>query len=92
MIKFYFLILTLFLSTGIVAQQINNGNMEDWDDLGSSSEEPSNWNSFMSATGGLAFSVPSKLSSQQMFHHHQRGCIVLGFFLKVLLELSPMGI
>jgi hypothetical protein len=53
--KFYFFTLSLFLSTGINAQQIDNGDMEAWDDLGTSSEEPTNWNSFMSATGGLAF-------------------------------------
>ncbi len=53
--KFYFFILSLFFSIGINAQQIDNGDMEAWDDLGTSSEEPTNWNSFMSATGGLAF-------------------------------------
>ena len=53
--KFYFFSLSLFFSIGINAQQIDNGDMEAWDDLGTSSEEPTNWNSFMSATGGLAF-------------------------------------
>ena len=53
--KFYFFTLSWFLSIGINAQQIDNGDMEAWDDLGTTSEEPTNWNSFMSATGGLAF-------------------------------------
>ena len=53
--KFYFFSLSLFFSIGINAQQIDNGDMEAWDDIGTSSEEPTNWNSFMSATGGLAF-------------------------------------
>ena len=35
-------------------QQIDNGSMEAWDDLGGSDEEPANWNSFMRATGGLS--------------------------------------
>jgi hypothetical protein len=35
------------------AQQIINGNMESWDNLGLSTEEPSNWNGFKSGTGGL---------------------------------------
>lgn len=39
-----------FLSS---AQQISNGNMEAWDNLGLVTEEPSNWNGFKSGTGGL---------------------------------------
>lgn len=52
--KLYFSFLSLFLTFSFFSQQIDNGSMEEWDDLGSSQEEPSNWNSFMSATGGLA--------------------------------------
>jgi hypothetical protein len=54
MIKFYSVIFSLITSSAITAQQIDNGSMESWDNLGSSTEEPSNWNSFMSASGGLA--------------------------------------
>jgi hypothetical protein len=54
MIKFYSVIFSLIASSAITAQQIDNGSMESWDNLGSSTEEPSNWNSFMSASGGLA--------------------------------------
>jgi hypothetical protein len=39
-----------FLSS---AQQISNGNMESWDNIGLITEEPSNWNGFKSGTGGL---------------------------------------
>ncbi|MEY3238220.1 MAG: hypothetical protein RI883_2321, partial [Bacteroidota bacterium] len=35
-------------------QQIGNGDMEAWTGLGTSSEEPANWNSFMTASGGLS--------------------------------------
>ena len=87
MIKFYFLILTLFLSTGIVAQQINNGNMEDWDDLGSSSEEPSNWNSFMSATGGLAF-----FGSQQVEQSTDVSSSSTGMYSARVFSKSTLGI
>ena len=52
--KVYFSFLSLFLIFSSFSQQIDNGSMEEWDDLGSSQEEPSNWNSFMSATGGLS--------------------------------------
>jgi hypothetical protein len=54
MIKFYSVIFSLITSFALTAQQIDNGSMESWDNLGSSTEEPSNWNSFMSASGGLA--------------------------------------
>ena len=54
MIKFYSVIFSLITSFALTAQQIDNGAMESWDNLGSSTEEPSNWNSFMSASGGLA--------------------------------------
>lgn len=52
---------SLLLITGIIfsinitaQQQIGNGNMESWDNFGTSSEEPSNWNSFKTAQGGLS--------------------------------------
>jgi hypothetical protein len=43
----------LFVAYFFHAQQITNGNMESWDNLGLSTEEPSNWNGFKSGTGGL---------------------------------------
>lgn len=43
----------LFIVCFFHAQQITNGNMESWDNLGLSTEEPSNWNGFKSGTGGL---------------------------------------
>jgi hypothetical protein len=55
MIKFYSVIFSVITSFALTAQQIDNGSMESWDNLGSSTEEPSNWNSFMTASGGLAF-------------------------------------
>ena len=35
------------------AQQIGNSDMELWDNVGSSTEEPTNWNSFKSAQGSF---------------------------------------
>jgi hypothetical protein len=35
-------------------QQIGNSNMESWDNVGQSTEEPTNWSSFKTGTGGLA--------------------------------------
>ncbi|HOY31439.1 MAG TPA: T9SS type A sorting domain-containing protein [Bacteroidales bacterium] len=33
--------------------QVNNGSFESWDNLGADTEEPTDWNSFMSASGSL---------------------------------------
>ncbi len=52
--KIYATFFTIILSLAAFSQQIDNGSMESWDDLGSNDEEPSNWNSFMSASGGLS--------------------------------------
>ncbi len=45
----------LFTSFGALAQQqIGNANMEAWENVGTATEEPNNWNSFKTGTGGLA--------------------------------------
>ncbi|MBU3661170.1 MAG: hypothetical protein FGM14_14955 [Flavobacteriales bacterium] len=52
----------LFSSLGVFAQQqIGNSSMESWDNVGQTSEEPTNWNSFKTGTGGL-----SSFGSQQV--------------------------
>ncbi len=49
---------TLFIGIGAIAQQqIGNSNMEDWQNVGSDTEEPTNWNSFMTAQGGLTWAA-----------------------------------
>jgi PKD repeat protein len=59
--------LLLFVLNGLSQTQIGNSGMETWTNLGASTEEPTNWNSFMSGTGGL-----SGFASQQV----QRSTIV----------------
>jgi hypothetical protein len=49
-------------SSVFAQQQIGNGNMEAWDNVSSSSIEPTNWNSFKTASGGL-----SGFASQQVW-------------------------
>ncbi len=44
----------LFSFLSFSQQQIGNGDMETWTGLGTASEEPANWNSFKTASGGLA--------------------------------------
>ena len=43
----------LFTCFSFSAQQIGNSNMELWDNVGASNEEPTNWNSFKSAQGSF---------------------------------------
>ena len=52
--KIYTSFFTILFSLAAFGQQIDNGSMENWDNLGSNDEEPSNWNSFMTASGGLS--------------------------------------
>ena len=51
--NFYTLFLAFFTVSSINAQQIGNGDMELWDNLGQANEEPSNWNSFKSGQGNF---------------------------------------
>ncbi len=43
-------------------QQIGNGDMETWTNVGAATEEPANWNSFKTASGGL-----SSFAAQQIW-------------------------
>lgn len=55
--------------TNIQAQtypQMTNGNMEAWTGLGTTSEEPANWNSFMSAQCDLGSFICGLAKSQQI--------------------------
>jgi hypothetical protein len=54
------LVLTLFFGSLVsvdAQQQIGNGSLEDWENVGSDTEEPINWNSFMTAQGGLTWAA-----------------------------------
>lgn len=55
--------LLFFTASSLVAQQqIGNGDLEAWDNVSTTSIEPSNWNSFKTASGGL-----SGFASQQVW-------------------------
>lgn len=49
--KFLFTISAIVINFGTFAQQPNNGGFENWQNVGSSTEEPTNWNGMM--TGNL---------------------------------------
>ncbi|MFM9005763.1 MAG: hypothetical protein ACKOSR_09720 [Flavobacteriales bacterium] len=46
--------LIIGLQTSFFAQQIGNSGFENWDNLGSNQEEPTNWSSFKTASGSLS--------------------------------------
>jgi hypothetical protein len=48
------LLSAILLTTTLHAQQIGNAGFENWDNLGSNQEEPTNWSSFKTATGSFA--------------------------------------
>ena len=48
------LLSVILLTTTLYAQQIGNAGFENWDNLGSNQEEPTNWSSFKTATGSFA--------------------------------------
>ncbi len=51
---FTFCSIAFSLSTLFAQQQLGNSNMEAWENIGAATEEPTNWNGFKSASGGLA--------------------------------------
>jgi PKD repeat protein len=59
--------LLVFALNGLSQTQIGNSGMETWTNLGATTEEPTNWNSFLSGQGGLV-----GFASQQV----QRSAIV----------------
>jgi len=59
--------LLFFALNGLSQTQIGNSGMETWTNLGATTEEPTNWNSFLSGQGGLV-----GFASQQV----QRSAIV----------------
>lgn len=48
------LLSAILLTATLHAQQIGNAGFENWDNLGSNQEEPTNWSSFKTATGSFA--------------------------------------
>ena len=52
--KASFLTIIFFWIGNSWAQQIGNSDFENWDNLGSNQEEPTNWSSFKTATGSFS--------------------------------------
>lgn len=85
-----FLIFSSIFSS--LSQQIGNSDLELWDNVGSSTEEPSNWNSFKSAQGGFTSLPRNKSKGLQQSEREQQVNIVLGFGPNLHSALSQMEI
>ena len=60
--KLYSLVLAVVCSFGLLqAQTVNNPGFENWENVGSSTEEPNDWNSFMTASGSLTMFAQQQL-------------------------------
>jgi hypothetical protein len=78
----------LFSSLSLFAQQqIGNSNMESWDNVGQSTEEPTNWSSFKTGTGGL-----SSFGSQQVARSTSIRSGSSGSFCARIFSKSALGV
>ena len=75
------------LSSLLAQQQIGNSNMEAWDNIGAATEEPTNWNGFKSASGGL-----SGFASQQVFRSTAIRSGASGMYCARIFSKSILGI
>lgn len=83
------LICLLFLALQSVKaqQQVNNSGFELWDNQGSANEEPTDWNSFKTASGTMAL-----YASQQIIQSTQKRPGSLGNYSCVIWSKSIIGI
>ena len=78
----------LFTSFSFFAQQqVGNGDMELWDNVGAANEEPSNWNSFKSAQGSF-----TSFASQQINRSTAIRTGAIGQYCAQIRSKSTLGI
>lgn len=82
-----FCFIVFSLSSLLAQQQIGNSNMEEWDNIGAATEEPTNWNGFKSASGGL-----SGFASQQVFRSTAIRSSASGMYCARIFSKSILGI
>ena len=82
-----FCFIVFSLSSLLAQQQIGNSNMEEWDNIGAATEEPTNWNGFKSASGGL-----SGFASQQVFRSTAIRSGASGMYCARIFSKSILGI
>ncbi len=87
------MICLLVLATGVTkAQQVNNSGFENWDNLGAATEEPSEWNSFRTASGTMAAFVSQQLLRSPLSRPGSTGIYSCVIWSKVTLTIVANGV
>jgi len=82
----------LFSSLSVFAQQqIGNSNMESWENVGQSTEEPTNWNSYKTAIGGLSSFGSQQLEQSTSIRSGSSGSFCARIFSKSALGVVANG-
>ena len=89
--KIYASFFTILFSLAAFGQQIDNGSMENWDNLGSNDEEPSNWNSFMNASGGLSLFASKQVGQSTDIRSGTSGMYSVRVFSKSTIGIIANG-
>ena len=89
--KIYASFFTILFSLAAFGQQIDNGSMENWDNLGSNDEEPSNWNSFMNASGGLSLFASKQVGQSTDIRSGASGMYSVRVFSKSTIGIIANG-
>lgn len=66
--------LVMLTFIGLSQQQIGNSGFENWDNVGTGDEEPTNWNSFMTASGSYAWAAGQQVEQSTDAHSGTYSC------------------
>lgn len=85
-------ILFLGLHTTFFAQQIGNSGFENWDNLGSNQEEPTNWSSFKTATGSFSSFASKQIERSSAVRPGASGAYCARIWSKSTLGIMANGV
>jgi len=90
--KPYYFTLLLLLGLPLHAQQIGNSGFENWDNLGSNQEEPTNWSSFKTATGSFASFASKQVERSSIIRAGATGSYSARIWSKSTLGIMANGV
>ncbi len=88
---FTFCFIAFSLSSLFAQQQIGNSNMEAWDNIGADTEEPTNWNGFETASGGLSIFASQQVSRSTTIRSGASGMYCARIFSRSILGIVANG-
>ena len=71
--------------------QVGNSNFEQWDNVGGSSAEPTNWNSFKTASGGLSGFAAQQLNRSSLVRSGASGQYCSKLWSRSVLGVNAQG-